>query len=88
MVAGRISHDPSGPLVRVEQAEAVVGAAELERPAALEGLGLEADGGAASRVQCGGSEQWGSVRNPGKPGSGGLDPLEGEGLLAGVSGNG
>jgi hypothetical protein len=79
---------PSRPFVRVEQAEAVVGAAELERPAALEWFGLQADGAAASRVERPGGQQRGTVDDPGKPGSGGLNPVKCEGLLAGRRGDG
>ena len=78
VVAGGVGHHSPGPFARVEQAEAVVGAAELERPATLERLGLEADPGAATRVQGGRGEQGSAVGDAGQPDGGGLDPLEGE----------
>jgi hypothetical protein len=60
----------------------------LNDPVALEWLGLQEDGGAAFGVEGGGSEQRGSMYNPGKWGSSGLNPVKCESLLAGRGGNG
>jgi hypothetical protein len=49
VVAGAGGHDAGGPLGRVEAGDAVVGAADLERPGPLEVLGLEQDGTAGQR---------------------------------------
>ena len=75
MIAGGVRHYPPGAFVGVEQAEAVVGPAELEGPAALERLGLEADPGPAGRVQEAGGEQWRAVDDAVEPGHGGADAV-------------
>jgi hypothetical protein len=76
MVAGRIRDHPAGAFVRCEQAEPVVGAAELERAATLERLGLEPDADADPLVQRRRLQQRRAVRDARQPGGRSLNPLE------------
>src|SRR6266581_4043202 len=59
MIAGRIGDHAAGAALGRKRGDLVVGAAELERPGALQGLGLEKHPCAGARIEHRGSEQRG-----------------------------
>jgi hypothetical protein len=77
VVAGRIGDDAAALLGRLEPREGVVGAAELERPGALEVLALEEDAGAGLLINGAGGDDRGPVRDAGEQPGCGFDVCEG-----------
>src|SRR5258708_36270327 len=81
MVAGGERNDARGPARRVQQAEPVVGAAELNRPAALERLGFQQHFAAALLVEHGGAQYRRAMSDPVQPRRRGLDSLQRESFI-------